>query len=879
MTVEGLELAASELAEPIDPTVILATPDAARSRMTVGGLELAASELAEPIESTELLADRLAVELATAWRSGRSLAVEEILEAHPQLRDDPLSVVRLIYEETCLRRELGVGETSSEVLERFRSYRDELSIVLEGHRWLASDRREPAFPRVGDAFEGATLLAELGRGGGGRVFLATQADLADRPVVLKVTPDFGDEHLTLARLQHTHVVPLYGAWVVPEANLRVLCMPYLGHTTLARMLGALRGTPPRRRTGSDLVRVIEEAQAASPVPLRPRGPSVDWLARASYVHAICWTGACLAQALHYAHERGLVHLDVKPSNVLLAADGTPMLLDFHLARSPIRAESSHVRIGGTPDYMSPEQARALDDVRAGRAITAPVDERSDVYSLGLILYEALGGPLDERSDAPARGLQQANPDVSPSLAALIARCLARDPQRRYPDALTLAEDLHRHLADQPLRGVANRSLRERAQKWRRRRPHAPALLAMGLAVLVAVSVVATSSVNHWAQQLHEAESAIARVSDDGEASPAAVSGLEHALALAQSTPGGGRLARRLAAELQRARSITAAARLRAVLDRVRFEWAADAPDAVNARAFLALCDDIWATRDRFLNANGRPMPPDLDRQVREDLLDLAVLSAGLALRPIPGLDASKARKAALRRLDEAEALLGTSAELERQRAALAQAEGLDDLARTATARAATRSPQAPGDDYRDGLAHLRAGEFALAALAFEKACKAHPQAFWPNFHRGLCAERTSRHVDAVEAFSMCIAARAESAPCYTHRARAWQALGRADRAERDYDRAVELDPKDAASWINRGAFRLGAGRYHEAIADLQTALRRGGDPATVHYNLALSYQALGDRASARLHAHAALKHSSAHAAAGALLADLDDESE
>jgi len=255
--------------------------------------------------------------------------------------------------------------------------------------------------------------------------------------------------------------------------------------------------------------VIEEAQAASPVPLRPRGPGVDWLARASYAQAICWIGACLAQALHYAHERGLVHLDVKPSNVLLAADGTPMLLDFHLARGPVLpAESSHERIGGTLDYMSPEQARALEDVRAGRRITESVDERSDIYSLGLILYEALGGALDERSDAPARGLRQANPDVSPALVALVARCLARDPRRRYPDALALAEDLRRHLADQSLKGVANRSVRERVRKWRRRRPHAPALLAMGLAVVVAVSLVATSTVNHWAQRLREAETAL-----------------------------------------------------------------------------------------------------------------------------------------------------------------------------------------------------------------------------------------------------------------------------------------------------------------------------------------------------------------------------------
>jgi tetratricopeptide (TPR) repeat protein len=400
---------------------------------------------------------------------------------------------------------------------------------------------------------------------------------------------------------------------------------------------------------------------------------------------------------------------------------------------------------------------------------------------------------------------------------------------------------------------------------------------MGLAVAVAVSLVATSSVNHWAQRLREAEVALSRIPEHGPASPAVVSSLEHALALARSTPGGGPLARRLALELHRARSITAADRLRSVVDRLRFESAADAPDPAQVRTFLALCRDVWATRGLFLDANGQPIRPDLDRQVREDLLDLAILSAELAMRALPGDAGSTARRDALKRFDEAEALLGTRADLERQRAALAEAEGLEGLARAASARAAAHPPAFARDDYHVGLSLLRGGDVESAAKAFERASRAEPQSFWPNFHRGLCAERTSRHLDAVEAFSMCIAARPDSAPCYAHRARASQALGRLDRAGRDYDRALELDPRVAATWINRGISRLGAGRHHEAIADLKSALSAGGDPATVHYHLALTYRALGNQTAARSHAQVALNHNSAHAAAYALLAGLDDE--
>src|SRR5262249_62127123 len=151
------------------------------------------------------------------------------------------------------------------------------------------ERREvgapPLSPAVGESVGDFHLLAKVGQGGHGCVFLARQTSLADRPVVLKFTPLLGHEHLSLARLQHTHIMPLFSVLEYPERNLRSLCMPYFGGTTLAQLLKTLATQPLAPPTGQDLLRALDEAQAAAGVDLPSRDPARQILARASYVQA------------------------------------------------------------------------------------------------------------------------------------------------------------------------------------------------------------------------------------------------------------------------------------------------------------------------------------------------------------------------------------------------------------------------------------------------------------------------------------------------------------------------------------------------------------------------------------------------------------------
>src|SRR5262245_25107963 len=311
------------LVEPDDPSVPPTRP---------------AEEVAG-IDSAEDLAGRTADEMKLAWQQGRRLTVEDMLARQPDLERERDAVMRLVCEEICLRREHDLSLPTEDWLRRFPAWRTELTALLECHKLLEPE--SDAAPEHGKGrLHEFRLLEELGEGGQGRVYLAVQPQLDDRPVVVKVTPCRGREHFTLARLQHTRIVPLYWAQDYPDENQRILCMPYFGRITLAKLLFQLREVPWSKRTGQHILGVLDGALLPDSSEKAPRGPARQLLARVNCTQAIVWMGASLADALHYAHERDLLHLDIKPSNVLWTSDGQPMLLDFHLARPPIPAHSS-----------------------------------------------------------------------------------------------------------------------------------------------------------------------------------------------------------------------------------------------------------------------------------------------------------------------------------------------------------------------------------------------------------------------------------------------------------------------------------------------------------------------------------------------------------
>jgi tetratricopeptide (TPR) repeat protein len=517
------------------------------------------------------LIDRLAEEMARRWRAGERPIIEDYLILYPGLAEQPEAAAELIYEELCLRQEHGQPATASDVLRRFPQWNEQLRVVLECQQLLEAAPAPLCFPAPGESLGDFRLLAELGRGVRGRVFLATQPALADRPVVLKLAPRGGREHLSLARLQHTHIVPLYSVQDDPARGLRALCMPYFGGATLARLLELMQGRPPGERTGTMLLEALRQAQADSPVCVPVEGPACQFLAQSSGTRAVCWMGTCLAEALQYTHERGLVHLDLKPSNVLWTADGQPMVLDLHLARGPIRAGApAPAWLGGTPAYMAPEHRLALAAVREGRPVPVAVDGRADLYSLGLLMCEALGGGLPPAGQAVS-WVRRRNPQVTARLADVLRKCLADDPDARYPDAAALADDLRRHLAGLPLRGGASRWTAW-WRKWRRRW-HAPALLGPLLAAL-AGAAIALACIGHEGRRARAALDAGQEHLERGEPGMARDAWLR-GLGIAEGLPFHGGLTEELRRRLRQANEAEAARELRRLLERLRDSSGAD----------------------------------------------------------------------------------------------------------------------------------------------------------------------------------------------------------------------------------------------------------------------------------------------------------------
>jgi hypothetical protein len=215
-----------------------------------------------------VLSELVRVDLEDAWQKGESRRLETYRERFPQLFDDPARLAEAAFEEYRLRHQAGEHVPVSE-------YRSRFGVELPAIDWPKAAGRSSArctaprdddrstpddqcacadFPAVGSQFLDFALLCELGRGAFGRVYLAVQGDLANRYVVLKITARQLGEPQTLARLQHTNIVPIYSFH--HSHGLQAVCMPYFGATTLADVLHELSGRDALPHSGKVLVETV-----------------------------------------------------------------------------------------------------------------------------------------------------------------------------------------------------------------------------------------------------------------------------------------------------------------------------------------------------------------------------------------------------------------------------------------------------------------------------------------------------------------------------------------------------------------------------------------------------------------------------------------------
>jgi tetratricopeptide (TPR) repeat protein len=672
-------------------------------------------------------------------------------------------------------------------------------------------------------------------------------------LAVKFTPRRGHEHLSLARLQHTYIVPLYSVQDFPEQDLRALCMPFLGGASWAALLQALDRRAVIDRTGQDIVDCLDSAPRHDSAMIASISPAIGFLARSTYVEAVCWIGACLADALSYAHQRGLVHLDVKPSNVLLAADGQPMLLDFHLARESTQLrDRAFNRLGGTPGYMSPEQVAATEAIRQGQPVPRSLDERSDIYSLGVLIYESLAGqpPSDDVAES-RQALRRANGKVSRGLEDIVHECLARTPSARYRDAGQLAADLRRHLANLPLAGVGNRSLAERWQKWRRRRPAALGVAVVGL---VATLIVACVAGLYYRDRVRSAEALLVKAQHEFDSRD-----FSGSIKDAQAGAGDVRwfpwlsdLKDQLAALAQSAQRARAVAALHELVEQLRFldEERVDAQTLAN---IAAGCHHIWDARDTLLapatNQTEAPVEAHLADQLRLDLLDLAILSVRIDVRlaSTGGAPAGDARRGAAQMLNEARQLCGPNPILNLEERELT--ESVENPVQRQT-------PQVPTvhtawEHYALGRLLMRHEAWDEAQQQFAAALELQPEHFWARYQEMKLDFELKRFDEALECAELCVALAPRRGECFLNRGLCRQALSDDAGALKDFGRALELDPKLAAAALARGELFIRKGRLDEAETDLQSAMAHGCRLADAYVPMAQIYLARHDSAKAR----------------------------
>lgn len=491
-----------------------------RTKQTVAG-PVTGTRTQDSGDRQQELLDQIAEEFSERCRRGQQPSIQEYVQRFPSLADklqELLPSVVLMEQLKRNRRPQGAVGANGQRLERLGDYR---------------------------------ILREVGRGGMGIVYEARQESL-DRRVALKVLPRhslldpkrlarFRVEAQAAARMHHTNIVPVFGLF--ESDGLYYYAMQFIEGQGLDQVLSVLkqgesaketRGTRRNKKSTRKItqskrtlgaIRTLDTVPADSQpqLPGTPPAAAVSAPARLpvavgprpvrSYWDQVAVIGMQVADALQYAHDQGALHRDIKPANLLLDGRGTVWVTDFGLAKLLEHDNlTSTGDVIGTLQYMAPE------------SIHGESDARSDVYSLGLTLYEllTLQAPFDESNPALLLKMvteaelpppRRQNPAIPHDLETIVLKAVSRDPDHRYASARQLGADLRRFLDDRPIK-ARRVALVERTWRWCRRNRLLAALTIVAgnslllAAVLGSIGYATTASALKLANQ-HLAEAKLA----------------------------------------------------------------------------------------------------------------------------------------------------------------------------------------------------------------------------------------------------------------------------------------------------------------------------------------------------------------------------------
>lgn len=439
-----------------------------------------------------------------------------------------------IAEEFVAQLRKGSGVAISEYVERYPDLANEIEeyfpaiIALEGGKHISDSNGKVSLgastpKQLGDF----RIVQEIGRGGMGVVYEAIQESL-NRRVALKLLPRhllleekqlkrFRREAELTAALHHTNIVPVYGVGENDGFHYYVMqLIEGIGLDELAQRLVVTAADTIHKKhftvgntttqTGSHSISSENKNSPMNEVS-KSATKNVDRAEFEKYVSSpqcIASLGIQAANALQYAHDRGILHRDIKPGNLLLDGDGLLCITDFGLARAAEQNDlSQSTDIVGTLGYMAPEMFRG------------ETCSQSDIYGLGITLYELLTKhPAIERSSrhqmierithGSVVPLRRINSEISRDLETVVLKAIAHDPKHRYQNASDLAEDLNRFLENRPIRARRVTAL-ERLWRWSRRNPAIAMLSSLALILLMLLGVSFAFGFEQERQQRKRAE--------------------------------------------------------------------------------------------------------------------------------------------------------------------------------------------------------------------------------------------------------------------------------------------------------------------------------------------------------------------------------------